>query len=809
MRNRKHGITLRQPATHWQDGLPSGNGTVGAIVYGNIHDELVLLNHEALWLRTPKRDIPSVSEHLLELRRLFVEGRYQEASKFLYTKMQEKGYEAQAIDPYHPAFDLGIEMETRQPFSFYRRSLDFQTGEVTVEWREAETTFKRRLFVSRMDDVVVMSISGDRPRTVTCDISLFPHAHAGIGGKNSRQSIKLPDLPLSFERSAEDGWLTIIGRYDDGNEFGGLARVIVKGGSLTTSEERTFVKDANEVVIIIKLFANEKSEDALPRLKAELSALLADYSKLLKRHAFLHRQLFQRVQLDIEGGGKRRLSADELLMQAYDGNVEPALFEKMFDYGRYLLISSSRPGGLPANLQGVWNGSYFPAWESDYHNDWNIQMNYWQALPGNLAETTLPYFDYYESFLEDYRRNAGMLFGCGGILAPVAQSTHGVMYAGRPLGKWVGVWLNWTAGAGWLAQLFYDYWLFTGDREFLANRAVPFMKEVALFYEDFLFEDETGKWTFSPSHSPENIPANPDAARVQVNSTMDAAVAKELLSNLCVACEELGIEEDGVLRWRAMLEKMPEYQVNEDGAIKEWIHPDLLDNYNHVHMAHTYPLFPGLEIMPESDPALCEAIRVAVDKRFEFGLRDFSCESFTHAACVYARLGDGERALECLESLVRACVLPNLFTCVNDWRGQGLSFFDYVTGYDGWCQPFQIDGNLGFSAAVLEMIVYSKPGLVKLLPALPGTWMKGKIEGVQCRGGIEVSVEWDLQKGWTRATLLSRSEQTITLKFPAILKSLKCEPADAAISDSDFGTIYRTLKLPAGVKITVTAGLWK
>jgi alpha-L-fucosidase 2 len=315
-----------------------------------------------------------------------------------------------------------------------------------------------------------------------------------------------------------------------------------------------------------------------------------DYDRLFQRHAAEHRELFCRAEVSLAGAGSQR-SNERLLLDGYEGEVPTQLIGRMFDYGRYLLICSSAPGGWPANLQGVWNGDYDPAWSSDYHNDENIQMNYWAALPGNLAETTRPYFDYYDRSLEDYRANARALYGCRGVLAAISQSTDGRVHP--------SVWLNWTAGAGWLAQLYYDYWLFSGDDEFLRRRAVPFMKEVALFYEDFLVEGEDGTLMFSPSLSPENTPDRPGASLVTMNATMDVAVAREVLTQLCDACERLGIEEDAHARWRELLAKLPDYQINEDGAIREWLHPDLPDNYHHRHQSHIYPLFPGLEVTEE------------------------------------------------------------------------------------------------------------------------------------------------------------------------------------------------------------------
>jgi alpha-L-fucosidase 2 len=788
MANRAYRMTSRQPARRWQDALPSGNGTIGALVYGNIRHELILLNHEALWFRSKKPAIPSVSERLPELRKMLAQGRYRDAEKFLHEELRERNYEFERVDPYHPALDISIEMDTRAAFSRYERSVDFETGEVTVAWKEGGTAYERRLFVSSADNAVVASIRSDARGMVNCRIGLRPHAQMTPGKYRG-----LDDVPLAFRSSAEGEWLKLCAEYRDGSEFGGLARVFAKGGELKTLQDCAQVENAEEVIVIAKLFANEKSEAALKRLRAEISSLSPDYSQLLGRHAPVHRELFSRMALDLHPGEKRELANEQLLMDAYEGDVSAALIGRMFDCGRYLLVSSSRPEGLPASLQGIWNGDYDPPWACDFHNDENIQMNYWQALPGNLTEAALPYFDYYESSLPDYRENARAVYGCRGILAPISQSTHGMMHTGP--------WLNWTAGAGWLAALFYDYWLFTGDREFLEKRAVPFLREAALFYEDFLFEDERGKLTFSPSLSPENVPAVPGASLVSVNATMDVAIAKEALSNLCAACETLGIEQDGVRRWRKMLEKLPDYEINADGALKEWIHPDLADNYHHRHQSHLYPLFPGFEATEEENPALFEASRIAVEKRLVVGLNSQTGWSLAHMANIYARLGDGDRALECLELLCRSCVGPNLFTYHNDWRAQGITMF---WGY-GRPEVFQIDANFGLAAAVLEMLAFSKPGIVKLLPALPRKWKKGAARGMLCRGAIALSIEWDMEEKRLRAELLSRQEQEVTVKFPVVPARIEVEPLEAAVRDSGYGPGYRALRLPAGQKVALAA----
>lgn len=811
------GMILRQPATRWQDALPCGNGTVGALVHGQIRQETIVLNHEALFLRRPKPAIPDISKHLTELRALLAKGDYREAADFLDTRLRKNGYAFAGVDPYHPAGKLTVDIDTRGAFSRYRRWLDFRTGEATVSWRENGCTFERQTFVSRADDVIVLRIRASGPARVCCDLRLVPHDSKELLRVSAAWGLATDDPLIRFETTVEAGWLMLRGRYRSGattqpevagsplaaaptpgplrsgNGFGGIARVVARRGQIETLADGIRIVAAGEALVLIKLFANESPEAALPRLRTELEALRPGYAALLQRHVAQHRTLFDRMSLSLPVEAETRTANEELLLGAYDGKVPNVLLQRMFDFGRYLLISSSRPGGLPANLQGVWNGDYDPPWQSDYHNDENIQMNYWQALPGNLPEVTLPYFDYYESMIGDYRANARAIYGCRGILASIAQSTHGMAHPGP--------WLNWTAGAGWLAQLFHDYWLFTRDRKFLAQRAVPFLTEVARFYEDFLIEDANGKLCFSPSLSPENKPAIPDASLATINATMDVAIAREVLQNLCGACRELEIQPEGLTRWRSLLAKLPAYEINPDGAIREWLHPGLTDNYHHRHQSHIYPLFPGLELTRESDAALFEACRVAVQKRLVIGLTSQTGWSMAHMANIYSRLGAGDRALECIKLLTRSCVGPNLLTYHNDWRQQGLTI-----SWFGNNPPFQIDANLGVTAAILEMLVFSKPGWISLLPALPRAWQHGCVKGILCRGAITVDLEWDLRKKRCLAVLQSAAQQEVTVRFPRRPQVFACTLPAKAVAASPDGPSYRRLTLPANRRVRLKIG---
>jgi alpha-L-fucosidase 2 len=763
-------ISRHEPETKaaqsWDQAMPTGNGRVGVLVFGNIEKETIILNHDSLLLRRKKPTLPDVSEHLAKLRLLVAEGQYEKASRYYKDEVKVE-YDHQGSDSFHPAFNVTIDMPMAEKVTDVYRIVNFETGEVSVTWKHAGVTYERKTFVSREDDVVVMSIGASKPGMINCKVGLLPTGlkRGELGdGKDVRvprfpigrvAKIRLDEVPITFNLSAERNMLTLLGRYDvggphrfTGGQLGGCARVLVRGGAEKTSNLQVGAEAADQVLVIIKLFANEKSATALERICREVESLSADYGRLLKRHKVLHRELFMRVELDLGGRERnRKLPNEKLVNEANHGQALNALMERMFDFGRYALLCSSTSNGMPAHLQGIWNGVYGPPWAADYHNDMNIQMNYWQALPGNMAEVTLSYFDYYESMLDDFRTNARNISGCRGILAPLSGTTHGLSGLG---------WSYWTAGAGWLAELFYDYWLYTGDRKFLKERAVPFMKEIALFYEDFLIEGQDGRYVFSPSFSPENVPSNTKSS-CAINATMDIAVARELLSNLCAACELLGIEKAGVKRWRAMLAKLPPYLINKDGALKEWAHPDFEDNYEHRHMSHLYPVYPGIEITREREPKLFEACRVAMGKKMsEF---EYPCAwSYVLAASTFARLEQGDEAWKALEIVARGYRLPNLFTTL--WL------------YDHKPPMYQFEAASGIPAAMMEMLMFSEPGAIRLLPALPRTWPKGHIKGLLARGGFEVDIYWEggkLAKTAIRSLLgnnckLRYKDKTIQLK---------------------------------------------
>ena len=773
------GMVMKQPAVKRQDATPCGNGSIGAMMYGGICNDCILFNHERLYRHSVPPVLTPVSQHVDAYRGMLLKGEYSQGMDFFDEKFKDNVLGGDRPSPYQPFMDLLIHMDVRAPFSNYRRSLDFETGEAALRWEEEGAAYARRLFVSRDRDLAAMKIQSTAESGICADVGLCAHDGALNDPMNYAVQAR-GSKPWSHSQATGAQWIVFRGLGVDNVSFGAVARVITDGGRASYHDNTISVQNADSITILIKLFVDQDLDSAIARLKQELSTVPTDYEALLQDHIRLHSALYNASRADLLPAGRTdRRSNEQLLLDSYDGDVDTELIQTLYDYGHYLLLTSA--GQLPPNLQGIWNGDYEPVWQSDFHNDENIQMNYWAALPTHLESTVLSYFAYYESMMDDYRENARAMFGCRGILVPIAQTTHGKVYSGGAL------WNTWTAGGGWLAQLFYDYWLFTGDDAFLRDRAVPFLREVALFYEDFLIERD-GQYLFAPSLSPENSPLTENSSMACLNATMDVAICKEVLTNLCTACRHLGIEADSVAKWTAMLDKLPSYAVNEDGAFREWLYPGLEENYHQRHQSHIYPLFPGFEIQEETDPDLYKAIAVAVEKRLVIGLSSQSGWSFAHMANIYARLGNGNRALECIEILCRSCMGQNLFTYHNDWRSQGLTL-----GWFGQSPIFQIDANFGITAAIAEMLLFSKPGMIKLLPALPDKWKSGSVAHFRCRGGVDVSMEWDLEARTFSARLISTQDQTVTVKLPFIPSSFSIH--GAAAEPSSYGDQYRMLSL--------------
>ncbi|WP_238710375.1 glycosyl hydrolase family 95 catalytic domain-containing protein [Oceanipulchritudo coccoides] len=759
-------LLLKYPASwwkgQWREALPSGNGTIAAAVYGAVQDETILLTHEKLWHGVVTEQLPDISDRLDKVRNLLDEKAFFEADRVMADALKESGYAPQIGTPL-PLADLKVRTPVNSGFQNYRRDLNMETGEVSVSWKDAGTDYSRRLFVSRTDNMVVMEICSSAS-VMDFQITLERHTFRDISSPNDT----FRHVPLNITTEADAaGWIRYAGRNDDGTDFGAVARVIPTSqenspAGFKAVEGRLHVNSSRSALVLVKLFVRGEREAAWASLKQELHEQDVDYETLLARHTEEHRTLFDRLTLDLGGSeADHQLSNEELLLDAYQGTASTALVEKMWAFGRYLLISSSRPGSLPCPLMGKWCGEYHGFWAFHMANE-NLQMIYWQALSGNLTETALPVFDYFDKKLGDFRENARKLFGCRGIYVPcVTTPPSGLLKDIQPHT------IHWTGAAAWVGQLYFDYFRYTGDLDFLRERAMPFLRETASFYDDFFTLDEEGFFKSSPSNSPENTPGNfyegsgmGSRMETTINATMDFALAKEVLTHLVEGGKLIGSDQDELKKWEEMIQKIPPYQVNDDGAVMEWMHPYFPDNYHHRHQSHIYPLFPGLEVNSRSDLRLFEAFKTAIQKRLEIGISEQTGWSLAHMTNVYARLKEGDQALECLNLLARSCVMNNLYTTHNDWRSMGI-------GVEMEWAPYQIDANMGWTAAIQEMLLFSLPGRMEILPALPKAWSKGSIKGLLARGGIEVSIRWDIDEDLIEAELLSLGkDQEIELGFP-------------------------------------------
>ena len=753
----ERGFVSAKAATSWEHALTSGNGKFGALVYGQPLDETIVLNHARLFMPLHE-PIPPVdtASHLTEIRRMLADGHYQRAADFVVELSKNEGYgEKRWTDPFVPAFDVRVKMLGEAAAENYYRSVNYETGEASVNWSDPRGSYQRRLFVSRPDDVIVLSIKGPQTGTVDCDLQLAPRELKGQGGWNADKQFK--EGVKALTAAAEDDWMTFRGEFTrrwKGSLQGyeGVSRVVTRGGTHKSEGGKIIVRGADEVLVLTRIeLLKDDSKSQIARMKADLEQIQPDYAKLLSRHAKVHGGLFSRARLDLGGGTDSNLTSEQLIEKSRAMKYPTALLGKEYDAARYAVISST--GELFPNLQGIWGGSYGPTWSGDFTLNGNVECAIGANLSANMAECLLPFFDFLETHMNDFRTNAKRFYNCRGIFVPSRASNHGLKNSFD--GNWCMTF--WTAGAGWMSQFYYDYYLYTGDKRFLRERALPFMKESALFYEDFLIESPDGKLMFSPSYSPENHPGNSDS-QACVNAAMDLGVARELLRNCIAASRALGTGEDDIRRWTALYAKLPDYQI-KNGAVKEWSTPLLEDNNAHRHASHLYELFAGMPDDIARNPELHKAFGVTLENRLDVRRAEFApggkgpagrpagemAFGIVQQGLAAASLHKGEACGEIIHWLSHHYWRPNLMTAHNP------------------DQYFNADLCGGLPTLINRMLLDSQPGWIELLPAVPEDWPDGKIEGIRARGQVDIrSLEWNATG--VKAVLCSEIDQVIEVR---------------------------------------------